>query len=135
MKRYNLYQQRSLFDQPNEPSLTFDIKRGQELADAGLSLAVESANKKEKKWSLLCWQLFIFWLRRKKRGEEFMIEDFRKYLYDYDLIAAPPSERAFGFISVRAKNQGWIKFVRTQKVKNQKAHCANAAVWTRVFYY
>jgi len=131
MKKSILYQP-SLFDNP-PPALVLDAQRSDELARAGLSLAVESANKKEKSWTQLCWQLFLFWLRKRKEGEEFMIEDFRKYLYNYDLIIAPPSERAFGFIAVRAKNQGWIKFVRTQKVKNIKAHSANASVWTRMF--
>lgn len=125
--------QPTLFEQVQASSLVLDEKRGAELANAGLSLAVESADKKEKGWTRLCWQLFLLWLRRRKEGEEFMIEDFRKYLYDYDLIIPPPSERAFGFIAARAKNHGWIKFIRTKKVKNTKAHCANAAVWTRFF--
>lgn len=114
------------------PLLELDLGRGKQLAEAGLSLAVESAEKKEKGWSRLCWQLFLVWLRRQRRGSEFKIEDFRKYLYDYDLISAPPSERAFGFVSVKAKKEGWIAFVRTEKVKNKKAHGANASVWRKI---
>lgn len=114
------------------PLLELDLGRGKELAEVGLSLAVESAERKEKGWSKLCWQLFLVWLRKQKRGTEFKIEDFRKYLYDYDLISPPPSERAFGFISVRAKKENWIVFVRTEKVKNKKAHGANASVWKKL---
>ena len=123
--------QPTLFELVKEPAVVLDIKRGKELAKVGMELAIESADVKEKDWSTRCWQLFLYWLRRRKKGEEFMIEDFRKYLYDYDLITPPPSERAFGFLSVKAKNNGWIEYVRTDKVKNKKAHAANASVWKR----
>ncbi|HNU15320.1 MAG TPA: hypothetical protein PKI55_12770 [Chitinophagaceae bacterium] len=112
----------------------FDLNRGKELAAVGLDMAVENAEKKEKGWSTRCWQLFLYWLRRKKHNDEFMIEDFRKYLMDYDLIEDPPSLRAYGFISVKAKKAGFIQFVRTEKVKNTKAHAANASVWRRVYF-
>ena len=123
----------SLFDVVPEikPAVVLDITKGKELAKIGRELAVESANRKEKDWSKRCWQLFLFWLRRNvKRGQEFMIEEFRKHVYEYDLIEAPPSERAYSFLSVRAKDV-WIEFVRVDFVKNRKAHRARASVWRK----
>lgn len=124
----------SLFDVVPEikPAIVLDITKGKDLAKAGMNLAVESANRKEKDWSKRCWQLFLFWLRRNvKRGQEFMIEDFRSAMYEKDLLIPPPSERSYGFLSVRAKGQ-WIEFVRTDMVKNRRAHSARASVWRKI---
>lgn len=126
--------QPSLFEviTDNKPAVVLDIKRGQQLAVTGAELARESADVKVKDWSRQCWQLFLWWLRRNvKRGGEFMIEDFRKHVIEMGLLEVPPSNRAFGFISIRANKRGWIEFVRTDKVKNVKAHSANASVWRK----
>lgn len=127
--------QPSLFDQPAEekkPAIVFDMARGKKLAEIGLDLAVENAGRKEKDWKKKCWQLFLLWLRRKKRyQDEFMIEEFRSYLQDYDLMEMPPSQRAFGFVSVKAAKEGWIIHAGMGKVKNVKAHRANANKWVR----
>jgi len=90
--------QPSLFDQPKQ-AIVIDISQAKKLADLGLSLALETAEKKEKGWTKLCWQLFLVWLRRNvKRGNEFMIEDFRKHCVDMGLLEMPPSNRSFVFI-------------------------------------
>lgn len=112
--------------------ITLDFEAGQSLAVTGMNMAVESANKKEKDWSKRTWQLFLFWLRALKRGSTFMIEQFRSDMYEKDLIIPPPSERAYGFLSHKASRSGYIQFVETKKVKNKKAHAANAAVWRRI---
>lgn len=114
-------------DQPE-----FNFERGMELGEIGMNLAVENAERKEKDWKKKCWQLFLYWLRRKKRmKDEFMMEEFRKYLLDYDLMEMPPSNRAFGFVSVKAKNEGWIIHAGFGRVKNILAHGANASKWVR----
>jgi hypothetical protein len=115
---------------PNHPTL-FDHVESEKLAVAGLELAIESAERKVKDWKKLCWQLFLVWLRRRKKFEEFMIEDFRKYLYEYDLIEPPPSDRAFGFISRKGLKEGWIQWAGIRKVKNSKAHATPANVWMK----
>lgn len=110
----------------------FDPVRGDDLRDIGLELAVENAERKEKDWKKKCWQLFLFWLRRKKRmQDEFMLEEFRQYVQDMGLLEDPPSKRAYGFVSVKAKNEGWIIYAGMGKVKNAKAHRANANKWVR----
>ena len=125
--------QPSLFDTVEAvPYVVLDVVRGQKLAVVGAEMAVQSADQKEKGWSKRCCQLFLWWLRKSvKPGQEFMIEQFRQHVYQYDLLEKPPSERAFGFIANRASKSGWIEFIRTDKVKNVKAHSANAAVWRK----
>lgn len=111
----------------------FDQQAGEHLAEVGMQLAVESADRKEKDWSKRCWQLFLWWLRRNiRRGSEFMVEDFRRHVIEMGLLEEPPSNRAFGMVSKRALAGGWIEFVRTDKVKNKNAHCARASVWRKL---
>lgn len=113
--------------------IQFDLPAGEHLAEVGLELAVESADRKEKDWSKKCWQLFLWWMRRNiKRGGEFMVEDFRKHVKEYGLLEDPPSNRAFGFVSKRALNGGWIVFSRVASVKNKKAHAARATMWRKL---
>ena len=111
--------------------ISFDSVASRQLAVVGMELAKESANQKEKGWSKICWQLFLVWLRRKPRYSEFMIEEFRKYLYEYDLITKPPTDRAYGFLSKRAEQAGFIEFSRIAKTTGKSAHSANASVWRK----
>lgn len=107
------------------------ITRGEKLARTGLELAVETANAEHTKWSDRCWKLFLVWLQHKPRYHEFMIEDFRAYVYQYDLLEKPQSDRAFGFISKRAVKQGLILSAGMRRVRNEKAHAAIARLWAK----
>lgn len=109
----------------------FNQDEGKRLADAGLSLAVETANREHTGWSDRCWNLFYQWLNNKPRYFEFMIEDFREYLSIYGLLEMPKSNRAFGFISKRALKHELIEFGKITNVKNPKAHCARATTWRK----
>lgn len=109
----------------------FKQDEGKRLADAGLNLAVDTANTEHPGWAERCWQLFWQWLNKKPMYFEFMIEDFREYLNKYDLLEKPKSDRAFGFISKKAVSRGLIELSRIVRVKNKKAHCANAALWIK----
>lgn len=115
-----------------QAELIFDAQQGQQLADTGLELAVETANSEHPEWKDRCWRLFWQWLNKKPRMFKFMVEDFRKYVYDNDLLERPRSDRAFGFISKKAIKENLVVFGGTQKVSNKKAHCANASVWVKL---
>ena len=111
----------------------FDQAAGEILAEVGMQLAVETADRKVKDWSRRCWQLFLLYLRRNvKRGSDFMIEDFRRHVTQMDLLEEPPSNRAFGFLAKRGLKEGWIEFSRVAKVKNKKAHATPANVWRKL---
>lgn len=115
-----------------QPEIQFNPKRSEQLAEAGLSLAVETANKEHKDWSVRCWDLFKIWIGKKEKGFEFLIEDFRSDCYKYKMIEEPKSMRAFGMVSKRAAKEGLVEFVGTRKVKNVTAHSANAGVWKKL---
>jgi hypothetical protein len=123
--------QPSLFDQPRE-AVILDMAASRRLGEAGLSLAVETADRKEKGWTRLCWQLFLVWLRRNiKRGNEFMIEDFRRHVIEMGLLNDPPSNRSFGIIPKYGKDK-YFQFVRKDKTKSKNGHGANASVWMKL---
>jgi len=119
---------RVIRDKNGMPSL-FDQSTGETLAIAGMELAKESADNNVEGWSDRCWKLFLQWLSRRPHHTEFMLESFRKYVYEMDLIERPPSERAFAFISKRASKEGLIGHAGIGKVKNIKCHSARANVW------
>jgi hypothetical protein len=62
--------------------------------------------------------------------KQFMCEEFRDYCHDKGLTL-PANNRAFGGIILKAMRQGLIRRVGYGKVKNPKAHAANAAVWEK----
>jgi hypothetical protein len=109
----------------------FDGQRGEELAKAGLELAIETAEAEHPDWKSQVWQLFWQWLNRKPKYFEFMVEDFREYLLTYDLKLQPKSDRAFGFISKRALKEGLVMHGGLRKVRNKKAHATPANVWIK----
>lgn len=109
----------------------FDLSAGKSLAVTGMNMAVDTANTEHPGWSDRCWQLFVQWLNRKPRYFLFMVEDFRKYLYDYDLIERPKTDRAFGFLTGKAVRAGLIENCGTKKVSNKKAHATPAGLWMK----
>jgi hypothetical protein len=114
-----------------QSTIDFDQKAGESLSVTGMELAVETANAEHSDWSTRCWQLFRHWLQRKPRFTEFMIEDFRKHVYEMDLLERPMSDRAFGFLSKRAVKEGLIMFAGIKRVKNKKAHATPANAWAK----
>ncbi len=115
-----------------QSQLVFDAPRGRELANIGLDLALETANAEHPEWKERCWRLFWHWLNQKKRPFRFLVEDFRQYVYQNDLLEKPRSERAFGFLSKRAVKEGLILYDGPAKVKNVKAHSANCSAWIKL---
>jgi len=99
--------------------------------DKGIKTAKYHADSVVPDWSEKAYETFKEWLRGWASGHKFLIEDFRLSANARGL-PDPPSNRAFGFISVRAKKEGLIIFAGTKRVRNVKAHCANASCWQKV---
>lgn len=110
----------------------FNTDRGKSLAEAGLSLAVETAEKEFPDWGKRCWALFEKWISKKPVGFEFLLESFRQDCYKWNMIERPRSDRAFGMVSKMAVKRGMIKSNGTKKVSNILAHSANAALWIKL---
>ena len=111
----------------NQLEMTFS---GKELARAGAKLALQHAEAVSENWGAeACDYLEIF--IRLNPGREFMAEEVREYAYKRGL-PKPGSERAWGAIFYRANKAKIIKCLGTRKVKNRKAHSANASLWVVV---
>lgn len=113
----------------NQPTL---FETGTDLRDQGIERAVSHAERIDPGWKEKVWDLFKRWIAKKEVGYKFLIEDFRRDVEKFGKIESPPSNRAFGFVSVRAAKQNLIIQVGTQKVKNKKAHRANSACWQKL---
>lgn len=106
------------------------IAEGELLAQEKMHAAVAAANRQHPGWKERCWNLFKEWVMNKPPGYHFMIEDFRLHVEINKKLEMPKSNRAFGFLSVKGNKDGLIEFAGIEKVKNSKAHRANAAVWS-----
>lgn len=102
---------------------------GREARDAGMAKAAEHAEVVVPGWNDLAFDQFKEFLSN--HPGEFMGEDFRAYcaMVDFPL---PPHARAFGGVILRAVKAGIISRTGYGKVRNVKAHCANAAIWRAV---
>lgn len=104
-----------------------DIGFARKARDKGIKLALDHADKVIDNWGEKAYVLLKEFLRTNKGN--FMAEDFR--LSVADKIDAPPHNRAFGGIFMRAAKAGLIERVGYAPVKNWKAHRANASVWRK----
>ncbi len=104
------------------------IDYAKEAKDKGIAAAEKHANEVHEGWSEKAYGLFKSFLVG--RTDSFKIEDFREWAKN--LLAAPPSLRAFGAITVKAKKAGLIRHVGYAQVNNSKAHKANCSLWKRV---
>lgn len=108
-----------------------DIFTARENRDKGILKAVTHADKVNTGWSEKAFKMFCEWLAGWQPGYKFTIEQFRQ-IAQIRGLPDPPHARAFGSLAVRAKKAGLINSNGTVKVRNPKAHCANAACWTKI---
>jgi hypothetical protein len=102
---------------------------GSALRDIGMSHAVDHANRVSNGWSDRA--LEALWCYLREVPDPFMTEQFRRWSTSYGLDA-PPHQRAYGSVMVRAKRHGMIKFVRYAQVETPTSHRATASMWVRV---
>jgi hypothetical protein len=95
--------------------------------DQGMSRAIDTANRTHDNWSERAYELLQRYL--KSNSGEFMAEDVRAFaaMVDFPL---PENPRAWGGIFNRAIKETLINKVGIGPVKNKKAHCANANIYS-----
>lgn len=100
------------------------------LADEGLSNAISRAEKNCQDWTKTVYNLFLGWLSTREAGVVFRIEQFRD-----DCLSVLPvvekSNRAYGFISIRAKKAGLIEWVGTVKSEAKSTHGTPVNCWRK----
>ena len=82
-------------------------------------------------WNYNAKKMLLRFLKTPEARGEFMAEDIRGYAKRNGLDT-PPSERAWGSVIVDAMRKKLIKHVAYGKVKNVKAHQANANVYIQL---
>lgn len=102
------------------------IDFGKKLAEAGMKAAEINANARHHGWSEKALEFLKGYA---EINPIFLAEDVR--FASQGIVPSPPSQRSWGSIMVQAAKEGWIynKEGETRKVKNSKAHRANANVW------
>jgi hypothetical protein len=124
--------QPSLFDPipKKEPAIVLDISQGRKLRNLGIEKAVLHAEQETPQWKEKAYDFLVSKFLMNHNGP-FMTEEVRSAaaLLDFPL---PPNARAWGGVILKAVCRGLIERCGIQKVKNKKAHCANAAVWRQV---
>jgi len=108
-------------------SQQIELFPGQYFRDQGISKAIQHADDCVLNWSAQAYSFLTSYIRF---NDTFMTEDLRAA--SVNIVPQPPSLRAWGGVMLRAVKSGLIKNAGYQKVKNPKAHCANAAVWETV---
>lgn len=102
--------------------VTFDAERAMRAAIAAAERAAGQA------WRASAIRLAEQYLATIKT-RPFMTEDLRGYCYAQGL-RKPKSERAWGAIILQLTRSGRIHAQGTAKVRNPKAHQANATIWS-----
>lgn len=110
------------------PTRIADPFNAGELAAGGISVAIDSANRKVDGWSDKATALLDEWLLI--CTTTFLAEDFRTFATVRGL-EEPASKRAFGGIIAGAAKAGKIVWVCFDKTANPKAHGAVASRWQR----
>ena len=102
---------------------------GVEQRDRGIAQAVSHADRESPNWSDKAYDFLLDFLRT---NTKFMAEDVRNA--SVGIVPAPPSNRAWGAVIVRAAKKGIIRKVGFNKVKNPKAHCTPATEWESLYF-
>ena len=102
---------------------------GAELKQGGITVAIDHANMKHDGWADKAYELLMQFISWHKAA--FLCETLRLYAETEGLLPAPPSNRAYGAIILRAKREGAIVHAGYAQVHNPKAHMANASLWIK----
>jgi hypothetical protein len=94
-----------------------------------MNVSILNAESRQSDWGKRAYAIleeFVF-----HSSGEFMAEDVREYAKRNKSIEEPPSQRAWGSIFSMAIRNRLIKVIGIRKVKNARAHLANANFYIR----
>lgn len=110
----------NFMDAPVAPKVT-----AQQLAEEGMSRAVDHADEIEPGWSQRAYGMLESYALN---HFEFMTEEVRVWAHGEGL-PTPPDGRAWGAVTLRAVKAGVIAWERYQKTRSPPAHATPRAVW------
>lgn len=101
------------------------------LADEGLGNAVCRAEKNCKGWAEIVYNLFLRWLDGLQPGVIFRVEQFRDDCRN-ELPVIEKSNRAYGFVSIKAEKAGLIEWAGTVKSEAKSTHGTPVNCWRKI---
>lgn len=101
-------------------------------ADAGLIQAIATAEKNHPNWAENAYKFFKKWLSRKPSGYRFQIEQFRLHIQINGGLPKPESDRAFGGLPRRAREEKLIKAKGPKPTTSERAHSCYSMEWQKV---
>lgn len=110
-----------------KPGVVLDIKQARAARDRGINSAVQHAVEENKTWKEQAFKILIDFL--KHHPGPFLAEQVRQHALRFDGYVPPPHDRAWGSVLVMARKRNLIIQAGYAKVKNKKAHRANASLW------
>jgi hypothetical protein len=94
--------------------------------------AIASANDTIPDWADRVWIVFKRWLSRKPAGYRFQIENFRLYVDIHKPLPKPNTDRAYGFLPVKAENERLIKKLAPKATTAVSAHGCYSMEWKKI---
>lgn len=113
-------------------NIKLDSKQARRRGELGLAQAVATAERNDPDWAEKAYAYFKKWLSRKPSGYRFQVESFRLHVQISGAIPAPTSDRAYGGIPTRAKNEKLIRACRPQPTTSVTAHGCFSMEWQKI---
>jgi hypothetical protein len=110
--------------------LDLDLAEGWHRAEVGAARAADHAERKREDWNKRAMQ-FLEQFIDELKAETFLCEDLRIYAYEKN-FEAPPDERAWGQIIMKAARRRLIENVGLAHARDKKVHANITTCWKRV---
>lgn len=84
------------------------IEEGERRKDLGIKRAIDHADAVSEDWSERALKAALYFILINPIGFTFLTEDLRNYIYENNLVEPPPSDRAWGAITLKLRKSGYI---------------------------
>lgn len=105
------------------------IAESERRKEQGMQRAVDHADAVSEEWSTRAFNASLYFILVNPVGFTFLTEDLRNWIYENNMIDPPPSDRAWGSITIKLRKAGYIISNGFSKTTNPKAHRTPATVW------
>ena len=105
------------------------IEEGERLKQEGIFKSIDHANSVKEGWFEKTFEASLTFIRSHPIAFLFMTENLRAWLIERSLAESPPSDRAWGAVTLRLRREGYIRHHGYSQVLNPKAHRTPATVW------
>lgn len=105
------------------------IEEGERLKLTGMQRAVDHADNVSPNWSARAYEAGRRFISSCEVGTKFLTEELREWTYSNCGLDSPPSDRAWGAVTIMLRKSGFIVSDGFAQVSNPKAHRTPATLW------